>query len=145
MIETKYDLYQGDEFKIEKLVIGKPGQYIHMVFPKGKGLPIHKSNAELFMTVLRGTLSLKLDNQELENIQSGTMIKIPINTLMNVTNQNEKTCELIVVKILPEWFSRYKWKPPILTITKKVDCVKLFNMSTFTVSLELYQAFFDAI
>jgi quercetin dioxygenase-like cupin family protein len=102
MIETKYDLYQGDEFKIEKLVIGKPGQYIHMVFPKGKGLPIHKSNAELFMTVLRGTLSLKLDNQELENIQSGTMIKIPINTLMNVTNQNEKTCELIVVKILPE-------------------------------------------
>lgn len=101
MIEKKYELYQGDDFKIEKLVMNKPGQYIHMVFPKGKGLPIHKSNAELFMTVVRGALSLKLNNQDTEIIKSGTMVNIPIDTLMNVSNQNDETCELIVVKILP--------------------------------------------
>lgn len=101
MIETKYDLYQGNEFKIEKLVMNNPGQYIHMVFPKGKGLPIHKSNAELFMTVIKGTLSLKLNDQAIERITCGTMVNIPINTLMNVTNQDEDVCELIVVKILP--------------------------------------------
>jgi quercetin dioxygenase-like cupin family protein len=102
MIEEKYNLYQGNEYKIEKLVMKKNGQYIHMVFPKGKGLPIHMSNADLFMTVIKGTLTLQLGYQEPNLYLKGTMINIPINTKMNVSNQHDDICELIVVKVLPE-------------------------------------------
>lgn len=102
MIETVYNLYQGDEFKIEKLVMKQNGHYIHMVFPKGEGLPLHVSNAELFMTVLRGTLSLGLDEQDIQTYEKGTMLNIPFQTKMNVRNENDEVLELLVVKVLPE-------------------------------------------
>jgi len=102
MIEKEYVLYQGNEKKIEKLAIERNGQYSHMVFPKGEGLPLHMSNAILFMTVVRGTLSLGLGEQEIHNYFKGTMLNIPFNTKMNVRNENDEILELIVVKILPE-------------------------------------------
>ncbi len=63
MIEKVYTLYQGNEKKIEKIVMENRGHYLHMVFPKNEGLPIHMSNADLFMTVMRGTLTLGLINR----------------------------------------------------------------------------------
>lgn len=101
-MEQSYSLYQGDEKKIEKLVMKENGQYIHMVFPPSDGLPIHMSNAELFMTVVRGTLSLGLNENEVISYSKGTMINIPFETKMNVRNKNEDILELIVVKIVPE-------------------------------------------
>ncbi len=100
MMETVYDLYQGDDKKIEKMVMKENGQYIHMVFPKGEGLPLHNANAELFMTVLRGTLSLGLDNQIMNKYRKGTMLNIPFKTRMDVKNYDDEVLELIVIKVV---------------------------------------------
>lgn len=102
MNEQAYLLTQGTEKKIDKLVMKQNGQYIHMTFPKGEGLPPHMCNAELFMTVIRGTLSLGLNDQEVITYSAKTMINIPYQTKMNVRNEHDDILELIVIKIVPE-------------------------------------------
>ncbi len=102
MIEKVYTLYQGNEKKIEKIVMENRGHYLHMVFPKNEGLPIHMSNADLFMTVMRGTLTLGLNDLPLNEYTEGIMVQIPFQTKMNVRNESDTILELIVVKTLPE-------------------------------------------
>ena len=66
--------------------------------PDGAGLPEHLSNSNVYMTVVRGMLSIGLDDQEIHEYEAGTLLKIPFQTKMNVKNLNEETLELIVVK-----------------------------------------------
>ena len=72
--------------------------YIHMIFNKEEGLPEHFSNSNVYMTVVRGKLSIALDDQEIHVYEKGTLLKIPENTKMNVKNLNDLVLELIVVK-----------------------------------------------
>lgn len=50
------------------------------------------------MTVVRGTLSIGLNDQDIHEYSNGALLKIPVNTKMNVKNLNDTTLELIVVK-----------------------------------------------
>jgi quercetin dioxygenase-like cupin family protein len=95
MIENVYALYRGNEKKIEKLIFDENLNYIHMVFNKNESLPEHYSNSNVYMTVIRGTLSIGLGEQELHRYEAGSLLKIPINTKMNVKNLDEQTLELI--------------------------------------------------
>lgn len=73
--------------------------YIHMIFNKDEGMPEHFSNANsVYMTVIRGVLSVGLGEQDIHEYSAGTMLKIPFNTKMNVRNLHDETLELIVVK-----------------------------------------------
>jgi quercetin dioxygenase-like cupin family protein len=98
MIETVYKFSQTDEKAIEKVVFDENINYIHVVFKKGDGFPEHYSNSNVYMTVLRGTLSLGLGEQEMHEYEPGTLLKIPFNTKMNVKNLISETVELIIVK-----------------------------------------------
>lgn len=69
-----------------------------MVFNQGEGLPEHFSNSNVYMTVIRGRLSIGLDEQEVHQYDAGTLLKIPFRSKMNVRNLHEDTLELIVVK-----------------------------------------------
>jgi quercetin dioxygenase-like cupin family protein len=98
MIENIYKMSTGDENTIEKVLQDENIHYIHMVFQKDNGLPEHFSNANVYMTVVRGTLSIDLNNQGTHQYHEGSLIKIPANIKMNVKNLNENVLELIVVK-----------------------------------------------
>ncbi len=69
-----------------------------MVFNQDEGLPEHLSNSNVYMTVIRGKLSIGLDDQEIHEYEAGTLLKIPFQTKMNVKNLHSETLELIVVK-----------------------------------------------
>jgi quercetin dioxygenase-like cupin family protein len=69
-----------------------------MVFNQDEGLPEHFSNSTVYMTVLRGKLSIGLDDQEVRHYDTGTVLKIPFNIKMNVKNLDAEVLELIVVK-----------------------------------------------
>jgi quercetin dioxygenase-like cupin family protein len=69
-----------------------------MVFNKGEGLPEHLSNSNVYMTVIRGLLTIGLDDQEIHEYEPGILLKIPYQTKMNVKNLHAETLELIVVK-----------------------------------------------
>ena len=98
MIEKEYRLSKTDENAIEKVIFDENIHYLHMVFNKDEGLPEHFSNSNVYMTVIRGKLSIGLNEQEIHEYESGTLLKIPYQTKMNVRNLHSETLELIIVK-----------------------------------------------
>jgi quercetin dioxygenase-like cupin family protein len=98
LIEQVFGLTKGNEKAVEKVVFDENVHYLHMVFNKGEGLPEHFSNSNVYMTVVRGRLSIGLNDQENHDYEAGTLLKIPYQTKMNVRNMHPETLELIVVK-----------------------------------------------
>lgn len=99
MIEQIFPLYQGDEKKINKVILDENVQYLQMVFNQNEGLPEHFSNSNLYMTVIRGCLTIALNDEPANEYKAKTMLKIPVNTKMNVNNRHSETLELIIVKV----------------------------------------------
>lgn len=98
MIEQMFQLARGDEKVVEKVIFDENVHYLHMIFNKDEGLPLHYSNSNVYMTIIRGKLSIGLDDQEIHEYEAGTLLKIPFQTKMNVKNLHNETLELIVVK-----------------------------------------------
>ena len=98
MIEQVYKMVLGDKKAVEKIIFDDNVHYLHMVFNENEGLPEHYSNSTVYMTVLRGMLSIQLDEQDNHEYEAGTVLKIPFKTKMNVHNLHSNTLELIVVK-----------------------------------------------
>ena len=98
MVEQIFELSVGDEKAVEKVIFDDNIHYLHMVFNKNEGLPEHFSNSNVYMTVIRGKLSIGLDDQEIHEYGAGTLLKIPFQAKMNVSNMHDETLELIVVK-----------------------------------------------
>jgi quercetin dioxygenase-like cupin family protein len=98
MIEKNYKYSVADTKTIEKLVADENVHINHMILPKGEGLPLHMSNSNVYMTVMRGTISLVLGDQEPHDYGVGNILNIPNNTKMNVSNTNETVAEILVVK-----------------------------------------------
>ena len=98
MIEQIFELAKGNEKAVEKVIFDENVHYLHMVFNNDEGLPEHFSNSNVYMTVVRGKLSIGLNDQDIHEYEAGTLLKIPFQTKMNVRNSNSETLELIVVK-----------------------------------------------
>ena len=98
MVEQIFKLSVSDEKAVEKVIFDENIHYLHMVFNKDEGLPEHFSNSNVYMTVIRGKLSIGLNEQEAHEYETGTLLKIPFQTKMNVKNLHDETWELIVVK-----------------------------------------------
>jgi len=98
MIEKIFNYSTTDEKAVEKIIMDENINYIHMVFNKNEGLPEHFSNSNVYMTILRGILSIGLDEQEIHEYTKGDILQIPYNTKMNVRNLHDEVLEMIVVK-----------------------------------------------
>ncbi len=98
MIEKVYTLAPGDAKVIEKAVLDEHVNLMHFILPLGEGLPIHVSNANLYMIVVRGTLSITLGKNPTNVYEKGKVLNIPYGNLMNVRNEHPEVLELLVVK-----------------------------------------------
>jgi len=98
MVEQVFHYATGTEKAVEKVIMDDHVHYIHMIFNQGEGLPEHFSNSTVYMTVVKGTLTIQLDEQESHQYEAGTVLKIPFQTKMNVGNRDAALLELIVVK-----------------------------------------------
>ena len=98
MVEKAYELAVTSEKSVKRVILDENLHYIHMVFPKGEGLPVHLSNSNVYMTVVRGKLSIGLDEQEVHAYSAGTVLKIPFKTRMDVKNLDDAVLELVVIK-----------------------------------------------
>jgi quercetin dioxygenase-like cupin family protein len=98
MIEQTFTLSRRKHKTIEKVLLDENLHYLHMVLGMNDSLPEHFSNGNVYMTVVRGTLSIGLDEQESHAYPAGTLLKIPFRTKMNVKNLLPDPLELIVVK-----------------------------------------------
>ncbi len=98
MIEQIFSLSRDNEKVIEKVLFDENVHYLHMVLNKDEGLPEHFTNSNVYMTVVRGRLTICLSDQAAHEYEAGTLLKIPFQTKMNVKNLFDETLELIVVK-----------------------------------------------
>jgi quercetin dioxygenase-like cupin family protein len=98
MLEQIYQMARNQNHTIEKVIADENVHYNHMIFGKNEGLPEHFSNSNVYMTVIRGLLSIGLDEQEIHEYPVGTVLKIPKGIKMNVKNRRREPLELIVVK-----------------------------------------------
>ena len=65
MIEKIFAFANDNEKKIEKIIDDQAVMINHMIFPEGEGLKEHYSNSNVYMIVLKGTVTLQLGDQEL--------------------------------------------------------------------------------
>ena len=99
MIEQIFKLTQGNEKTVEKVIIDENIHYMHMILNKGECLPEHFSNAKsVYITVVRGTLSATLNEQETHEYQAGTVLKVPFHTKMNLKMFLKKRWSLLLLK-----------------------------------------------
>jgi quercetin dioxygenase-like cupin family protein len=96
--EQVFKLTQSSRKTIEKVIQDENIHYMHMIFNNGEALPEHPANSNVCMTVLRGKLSISLDDLEINEYPAGTVLKIPYGTKMNVRNLHDETLEITVVK-----------------------------------------------
>lgn len=74
MVEQVFKFSTGNEKAVEKLIMDENVHYIHMVFNKEEGLPEHYSNSNVYMSVIRGKLSIDLDDQGVHKYDSGNLL-----------------------------------------------------------------------
>ena len=98
MIEQVYKLAAGDDKTIEKILHDENIHYNHIILGKNEGLPDHYSNSNVYMTVLRGTLSIAHGEEPAQAYGPLTLLKIPADIKMRVRNEEDPALELIVVK-----------------------------------------------
>lgn len=98
MLEKIYALPTSNEKSIGKIVDDDNIGINHIILTKGDALPEHYSNSNVYMIIVKGTMTLKLDAQEPHNYSVTQIINIPYNTKMNVSNSNDDILEFFVVK-----------------------------------------------
>lgn len=101
MVEQIFKLTSSEEKLAEKVIIDENLHYMHVIINKDEGFPEHYTNAVVYMTVLRGIVSLGLGDQKTHAYEAGHVLKIPFNTKMNLNNFHEETVELVIVKAPP--------------------------------------------
>ncbi len=98
MIEKRNLFTVSNEKVIERIIDYDAVGINHMVLPKGEGLPIHFANAPVYMIVVRGEITLELDEQDPHAYPAGSILEIPYQTKMDVRNLQDEVTELFVVK-----------------------------------------------
>jgi len=98
LIEKDFNFSQGESKLIEKIISDGNVDLNHMIFSKDQGLPVHNANSNVYMIVIRGELTLQLDEQKPHKYKKGKIINIPYSTKMDVGNKDEEILEIFVIK-----------------------------------------------
>lgn len=98
MVEKQVLYTLSQEKVIERLIEDDHVGINHMILRRSEALPEHHANSNVYMIVARGEVTLALDEQEPHAYPAGSIVLIPFQTKMNVSNQKEDTLELFVVK-----------------------------------------------
>lgn len=98
MIEKIYQFSQAETKTIERIIEDDHVAINHMVLKQGDALPEHYSNSNTYLVIIKGKITLRLNEQEKAVYPSFSIINVPYKTKMNVSNQDEVTLEFFVIK-----------------------------------------------
>lgn len=98
MVEKVFKLAKGDESVVEKLLFDENIHYVHLIVVENEGFPEHFTNSNVYMTILRGRVTLNIADQGFTEYGDGTMLVIPNNTKMHIQNLHPEPLEVIIVK-----------------------------------------------
>ncbi|EHO77084.1 cupin domain-containing protein [Fusobacterium ulcerans] len=95
-----YSFNQSEGKLIDKIINDDILMINHIILNKGEFLPEHCSNSNVYMVVVQGTITLQLGNKSEEEHINGTIVNIPNNIKMNVSNKSDGQLEFFVLKVL---------------------------------------------
>ncbi len=98
MTEQIYTMSSAEKHVIEPVIKDENLHYMHMVLKNGEALPVHTTNATVYMTVVQGNMTLRLNGEAPAEYKERTVLKIPLGVKMDAKNLNAETLELFVVK-----------------------------------------------
>ena len=70
----------------------------HVVVPSGKVFPKHPTDATVYALIIRGELSVSIENNQPKTFNAGQLVNIPKSVITELSNRGDKTLELFVVK-----------------------------------------------
>lgn len=79
-------------FKDEKLLMN------HVVIPPGKVFPKHPTDAIVYVLIIRGELSVAIENNAIKTYKAGQLVNIPKGLNTELGNRGKEALELFVVK-----------------------------------------------
>ena len=97
-MESVFYLSKAVTKTIEQVIQDENVHYNHMILPNGNALPVHKTNSNVYMTVVKGTLTISLERGEYRRHPAGTVLRLPFGVEMHAKNDEEEILELIVIK-----------------------------------------------
>ncbi|MFA5570035.1 MAG: hypothetical protein ACOX0W_02675 [Sphaerochaetaceae bacterium] len=98
MIETLYQYTTGDVDSVERIVKQDNLQINHLSLVEGGSVDPHTTAEAAHMIITRGVLGLKLNDQKRKEFPVGSIVAIPENTLLDITNAGKGTMHLFVIK-----------------------------------------------
>lgn len=98
MIEKPYAYTRTDAKTMEQVVDDDVVGINHIVLPPGESVKTHVANSNVRQIIVRGTLSLSLEDQPFNHYAAGSIVAVPFNMKMAIQNQGVETLEFFVVK-----------------------------------------------
>lgn len=99
MMEKTYTFALTDDKLIERLVDDPAMAINHMVLPGGGSIPEHMANTNIYLIILRGEISIRLNDSLDKRFIKGSIVSIPEGTRMQLTNQGSEPYEMFVVRV----------------------------------------------
>ena len=98
MLEKSVAYTRAEAFVMEKIIDDEPVNINHIILAPGEAAPVHVSNSHVHQIIVRGTLSLSLEDGTFNHYPAGTIVAVPFNLKMAIQNQGTDTLEFFVVK-----------------------------------------------
>lgn len=98
MPEIVYGYSQKLDKTFEKLVDDDRVIIDHIVLNKGDGLPDHLTNSNIYIIIIKGEISVRLENKDVRNYSVGQILSLPYRVQINITNENNMPAEFFIIK-----------------------------------------------
>lgn len=93
--------YKYNESKsklVEKILDDDNIMINHMILNKGDEMPVHNSNSNVYMIIVKGVLTIQFDDELDNKYEKGTILNIPFGKKMHIYNEDDDQVEFFVVK-----------------------------------------------
>ncbi len=98
MTETTYTFKASESKLVEKIVDDERVNINHIILNPGDAVSVHVSNSFVHQIVVRGVLSLSLEDGPFRDHPAGSIIAVPFNVKMAIENHGTRTLEFFVIK-----------------------------------------------
>lgn len=98
MIATEYKFNLSNVKLVEKIIEDDHAAINHVILASGDALPEHRTNSFVYLIIIRGAATIQLEDEEAEFYPAGSIVHLPYQTMMNLSNQEDGLLEFFIVK-----------------------------------------------
>ena len=98
MIATPYQFNLSNTKLVEKIIEDDHAAINHVILPSGEALPQHSTNSFVYLIIIRGAATIQLEDEAAEVYLAGSIVHLPYQTTMNLSNQEDGLLEFFIVK-----------------------------------------------